>query len=69
LRATGSSTHFCTLGSSTMSGINVDKARFNVIRKKKIRRRIRQRAMLSPLLKSAGRRLSEAEAASKEKQA
>jgi hypothetical protein len=52
-----------------MSGINGDKARFNVIRKKKIRRRIRQRAMLSPLFKSAGRRLSEAEAASKEKQA
>jgi len=52
-----------------MSGVNGDKARFNITRKKKIRRRIRQRAMLGPLLKSAGWGLSEPKAASKEKQA
>jgi hypothetical protein len=55
-----------------MSAINGDKARFNIARKMKIRRRIRQRAMLEPLLKSAGGELSEpkaASAASKEKQA
>jgi hypothetical protein len=52
-----------------MSGINGDKARFNIIRKKKIRRRIRQQTMLGPLLKSAGSGLSEPKAGSKEKQA
>ena len=49
-----------------MSGMNGDKARFNITRKKKIRRRTRQRTMLAPLLKSAGSGLSEAKAASKE---
>ena len=52
-----------------MSGINGDKARFNITRKKKIRRRIRQRALPGPLLKSAAWGLSEAKATSEEKQA
>jgi hypothetical protein len=52
-----------------MPGINGDKARFNITRKKKIRRRIRQRAMLGPLLNSAGCGISEPKAASKEKRA
>jgi len=50
-----------------MSGTNGDKARFNITRKKKIRRRIRQQTMLGPLLKSAG--LGLPKAGSKEKQA
>ena len=49
-----------------MSGI---KARFNITRKKKIRRRIRQQTMLGPLLKSVGLGLYEPKAGSKEKQA
>jgi len=51
-----------------MSGMNGDKAKFNIKRKKKIRRRIRQRAMLGPLLKSAGLGISEPKVAATEKQ-
>ena len=51
-----------------MSGFNGDKARFNIARKRKIRRRIRQQAVLGPSLKSAGAGLSEPKTGTKGKQ-
>lgn len=50
-----------------MSGVNGDKARFNIRRKKKIHRRAKQRVMFEPLFEQANGRVAHAQVKVKEK--
>jgi hypothetical protein len=50
-----------------MSGVNGDKARFNIRRKKKIHRRAQQRAMFEPLFEHANARVPQTRVKAKEK--